>query len=138
MYLILPSTKRLATHTKNSNGAFFTIRDLAGKEIQGDNPNIKSSKTGYSPVVVPTPPPTVLQNIDRLTFRTRLFELFGITFDQVRGTITASFTDPVEQQKALIIFEEAPSVNRQDPLVLSLATVLNKTPAEVDTLFYSL
>ena len=80
-----------------------------------------------------TPAP-VPQVVERLAFREALLLEFGIKFSDVQQ-ILESIEDSTERELALIKFEEAKSVQRNDTLVELLRVRLTKTHEQTDNLY---
>ena len=75
-----------------------------------------------------------IKSVERMAFRKALLSEFGITFSTVRSVIEG-IADTTAKEAALIEFEEARSVYRNNALLEQIRVALGKTKEETDALF---
>lgn len=78
------------------------------------------------------PPPTVPASVPRLKARKAL--AFAGIFAQVQPAIDA-ITDPVQRALAQVLWEDSPTFDRNDPVLIQLARNMGLSDAAVDSLF---
>lgn len=133
--LIIPTTvPSAASHAKD--GALFIIREIPDDATpQGPSFTIADTLDGYTELKPrPVRAGRVPVCVERRAFRKALFAEFGVRFEDVRSFIDG-ITDTTEKELALIKFEEARTVRRDDELVEKIRLALGKTPEQTDSVF---
>ena len=108
----------------------FTIVEGAVDEVEYSLDNGQVIRT--NPIIVPEP--IVISEITSRQFRLSLLAA-GVDPGLVEQSIIDNVTDPVQQKAALIEWEYANSVQRDNPLVATLGAVMGKSEEELNAIF---